>query len=34
MKRNSWIDLYVNRNNATYFDNFGVEHIPKEIKNL
>ena len=34
MKRNSWIDLYVNRNNATYFDSFAVEHIPKEIKNL
>ena len=23
--------LYVN-NNVTYFDSFGVEHIPKEIK--
>ena len=26
------IALYVNGNNATYFDSFGVEHIPKEIK--
>ena len=26
-----WIDLYVNAKNATYFDSFGVEHIPKEI---
>ena len=35
-----WVALYVskaspkdvNDNNATYFDSFGVEHIPKEIK--
>ena len=27
-----WIALWVNGNNATYFDSFGVEHIPKEIK--
>ena len=27
-----WIALYVNDNNVTYFDSFGVEHIPKEIK--
>ena len=27
-----WIALYVNGNNVTYFDVFGVEHIPKEIK--
>ena len=27
-----WIALYVNGNNIKYFDNFGVEHIPKEIK--
>ena len=25
-----WIALWVN-NNVTYFDSFGVEHIPKEI---
>ena len=25
--------MYVNNNNSvTYFDSFGVEHIPKEIK--
>ena len=29
-----WIDLYVNDNNVTYFDSFGVEHIPREIKKL
>ena len=23
--------LYVNNNTVTYFDSFGVEHIPKEI---
>ena len=28
-----WIALYVVRNNdVTYFDSFGVEHLPKEIK--
>ena len=34
-----WVGLYVNNNNnnnnnnsVTYFDFFGVEHIPKEIK--
>ena len=26
-----WIALYVNAKNVTYFDSFGVEHIPKEI---
>ena len=29
-----WIPLYVNDNNVTYFDSFGVEHIPKEINKL
>ena len=24
--------MYVNNKTATYFDSFGVEHIPKEIK--
>ena len=27
-----WIALYVINNSVTYFDSFGVEHIPKEIK--
>ena len=29
-----WVALYVqnNNNNVIYFDFFGVEHIPKEIK--
>ena len=27
-----WVALHVNNNNVTYFDSFGVEHIPKEIK--
>ena len=26
--------MYVNGNNLIYFDNFGVEHIPKEIKKI
>ena len=26
------IDLYALDNNLTYFDSFGVEHIPKEIE--
>ena len=25
------VGLYVTNNNITYFDSFGVEHIPKEI---
>ena len=31
---NHWIVLYVNVNNATYFDSFTVKNIPKEIKNF
>ena len=27
-----WIALYVNKKTVTYFDSFGVERIPKEIK--
>ena len=27
-----WVALYVNNKTATYFDSFGVEHIPKEIE--
>ena len=26
-----WIDLYALNNDVTYFESFGVEHIPKEI---
>ena len=29
---NHWVALYVQNNNVTYCDSFGVEHIPKEIK--
>ena len=29
-----WIALYVKDNEITYFDYFGVEHVPKETKNL
>ena len=27
-----WMALYVNAKSLTYVDNFGVEHIPKEIR--
>ena len=27
-----WIALYALNNNVTFFDSFGVEHIPKEIR--
>ena len=27
-----WIAFYVNGNAVTYFDSFGVEHIPKKIE--
>ena len=26
-----WVALYVKYNDITYFDSFGVEHVPKEI---
>ena len=29
-----WIALYVNNKTVTYFDSFGVEHVPKEVKIL
>ena len=29
-----WVALYVIANNIIYFDSFGVEHIPKTLKNL
>ena len=27
-----WIALFCNKNETLYFDSFGVEHVPKEIK--
>ena len=30
--RTHWIALYVNNKTATYFDSFGIEYIPKEIR--
>ena len=27
-----WVVLYVNTENVTYFDSFGVEYIPKKIR--
>ena len=27
-----WIALFFNRNEIVYFDTFGVEHVPEEIK--
>ena len=27
-----WIALFCNKNDIVYFDSFGVEHIPKEVK--
>ena len=27
-----WIALHVKNNEVIYFDSFGVEHVPKEIK--
>ena len=27
-----WVALYRHNNNVTYFDSFGIEHIPKQIK--
>ena len=27
-----WVALYVKNNEVIYFDSFGVEHVPKEIK--
>ena len=29
-----WIAFYVNNKTVTYFDSFGIEHIPKEVKKL
>ena len=30
--KTQWVSSYVQHNDVTYFDSFGVEHIPKEIK--
>ena len=27
-----WIALFCNRNEVVYFDSFGIEHVPEEIK--
>ena len=27
-----WIALFCNKNQTLYFDSFGVEHVPKEIR--
>ena len=27
-----WIGLYVNNKTVTYFDSFGIKHLPKEVK--
>ena len=27
-----WIDLFCNKSETVYFDSFGVEHVPQEIK--
>ena len=27
-----WIALYVNNKIVTYFDSFGIEHVPKGVK--
>ena len=29
-----WVAFYVNKKTVTYFQSFGVQHIPKEIKIL
>ena len=32
--RTSWIAFYLIGNNVAYFDSFGFEYVPKEIKNF
>ena len=29
-----WIALFCNRNEIVYFNSFGVEHVPEEIKDF
>ena len=31
-KATHWIALFCNRSEIAYFNNFGVEHVPEEIK--
>ena len=30
----NWITLYINIENVTYFGSFGIEYIPKEIRDF
>ena len=32
--RTHWIALYVSGGSATYFNSFGIEHIPNKIKKI
>ena len=32
--RTHWVVLYVQDNDTTYFDSFGVEHIPKKKRSI
>ena len=34
MNQQELIALYLNGNNVTYFDSFGIKHIPKENKKI
>ena len=29
-----WVSLFLNNNDITYFDSFGVEHIPKKKQEI
>ena len=29
-----WIALFCNRNEIVYFNRFGIEHVPEEIKKI
>ena len=29
-----WVAMYVKKNRAIYFDSFGVEHLPEELKKV
>ena len=31
-KRTNWVSLLIEQNAALYFDSFGMEHIPQEVK--